>query len=373
MTKIYLIRHAEAEGNIFRRAHGHANGFIIGRGFAQIEQLKDRFTDEKIDAVYSSDLTRAITTAAAIAEPHGLEINTTEALREINMGVWEDYAWGDMEYFDPEMGRNFTFDPANWKVEGSETFEQVVNRMETCIKEIAKKHDGGSVAVFSHGFAIRAFMCRILGIESNESGKLPYFDNTAVTLLVFDDGKISIEYQGDNSHLKSETSTFANQTWWRSEKEQVMENARFMPYDAVRDKNLTGMCESSAEVITYTAFLWDEPVGFVGFEADRDCWTDEPNPPDSELSAKAGESEGDSGKSTVWLRSIFVLPARRRTGIGVQLLGQVVSHLRKMRWNTLSVEAAEGSALASFCMKFGFVKTGENNRLDILVKNIKNW
>lgn len=342
MTKIYLIRHAEAEGNIFRRAHGHANGFIIGRGFDQIEQLKARFIGESIDAVYSSDLTRAQTTAAAIAEPHGLPIVTSEELREINMGVWEDFSWGDMEYSDPEMGRKFTFDPANWKVEGSEPFGQVQDRMETFVMEAAKRHDGGSAAIFSHGFAIRAFMCRILGIESHESGKLPYFDNTAVTLLIVDNHKISVGYQGDNSHLRSETSTFANQTWWRSEEEQVMENARFMPYDVARDKDLAGMCDPPAGIINYTAFLWDEPVGFVGFEAD-------------------------------WLKSIFVAPGRRRTGIGVQLLGQAISELRKMSCETLSVEAAGGSALASFCKKFGFAKTGANGQLDVLEKNIRNW
>jgi probable phosphoglycerate mutase len=63
MTKIYLIRHAEAEGNLYRRIHGWYDGAVTDMGYRQIEALKQRFADIKIDAVYSSDLKRARETA----------------------------------------------------------------------------------------------------------------------------------------------------------------------------------------------------------------------------------------------------------------------------------------------------------------------
>ena len=99
MTKIYLIRHAEAEGNIFRRAHGHYNGFVTDRGYVQMERLKERFEEEHIDAIYSSDLSRASTTATALSLPRELPVNETKMLREVGMGEWEDTSWGDIEYF----------------------------------------------------------------------------------------------------------------------------------------------------------------------------------------------------------------------------------------------------------------------------------
>ena len=52
MTTIYLIRHAEAEGNLYRRAHGWYNSTITDRGYRQIAALTKRFTDTKFDAVY---------------------------------------------------------------------------------------------------------------------------------------------------------------------------------------------------------------------------------------------------------------------------------------------------------------------------------
>ena len=56
MTKIYLIRHAEAEGNLYRRIHGQYDSLVTPRGYRQIEALAERFRDVKIDALYASDL-----------------------------------------------------------------------------------------------------------------------------------------------------------------------------------------------------------------------------------------------------------------------------------------------------------------------------
>ena len=65
-TKLYLIRHAEAEGNLFRVAHGQYDSNITPRGYRQLAYLRRRFQDIRLDAVYGSDLTRAHTTASAL-------------------------------------------------------------------------------------------------------------------------------------------------------------------------------------------------------------------------------------------------------------------------------------------------------------------
>lgn len=69
MTELYLIRHAEAEGNVFRRLHGQYNSRITPNGQKQIAALEQRFRDVAIDAVYASDLYRTCRTAEAIYVP----------------------------------------------------------------------------------------------------------------------------------------------------------------------------------------------------------------------------------------------------------------------------------------------------------------
>ena len=102
MTTLYIIRHAEAEGNLYRRIHGWYNSLITEKGYRQIAALAARFRDVPIDAVYSSDLFRTMTTARAVYETHGLELHTRPDLREISMGTWEDRTWGEAARFDRE-------------------------------------------------------------------------------------------------------------------------------------------------------------------------------------------------------------------------------------------------------------------------------
>ena len=79
-TTVYLIRHAEAEGNLYRRVHGWYDSLITDNGYRQIAALRGRFADVPIHAVYSSDLFRTRTTARAIYLSHGLELHTTPGL-----------------------------------------------------------------------------------------------------------------------------------------------------------------------------------------------------------------------------------------------------------------------------------------------------
>ena len=58
MTIIYLIRHAEAEGNLYRRIHGWYDALVTENGLRQIQALEQRFQGEHFDAVWSSDLYR---------------------------------------------------------------------------------------------------------------------------------------------------------------------------------------------------------------------------------------------------------------------------------------------------------------------------
>ena len=158
MTDIYLVRHAEAEGNLFRRAQGHWNGKITERGKKQIDALAERFREIHIDAVYSSDLDRTVETAGAILRGRNLELHKTERLREICMGVWEGQPWGELTYRWPQEMYKFNNDIEHWAVPGSESFEHVQRRMTAEIRRIAAENEGKTVAVVSHGMAIKIFL-----------------------------------------------------------------------------------------------------------------------------------------------------------------------------------------------------------------------
>jgi probable phosphoglycerate mutase len=201
MTRIYLIRHAEAEGNLYRRAQGHWNGQVTSLGKKQIDALAERFEGLQIDALYSSDLSRAMETAEAIRRGRGIPLQTTPELREMCMGVWEGEAWGDIAWRYPEQMEYFGHDPARLSVPGSESFSHVQQRIENVLLEIAKRHDGQTVAVVTHGMAIRSFLCGVLGFCSSGIDGVLHGDNTSVSLIEVQDGKFKAEFYNDNSHL----------------------------------------------------------------------------------------------------------------------------------------------------------------------------
>ena len=119
MTTVYMVRHAEAEGNLYRRVHGWYNSLITDNGYRQIAALRGRFADIHIDAVYSSDLFRTMTTAKAVYLSHGLELHTDPGLREISLGAWEDKPWGELERCDAMNLIRFNHSSPDFRVEGA--------------------------------------------------------------------------------------------------------------------------------------------------------------------------------------------------------------------------------------------------------------
>ena len=141
MTKIYLIRHAEAEGNLYRIAHGWHNGLITNyRGYQQIDALRQRFQDVDIDAVYASDLYRTQITARAIWLPKALPLHLEPAFREIHMGVWEDHPWHELNKLHPEEMYHFNRRVDLWHVEdpeenGTTFLENAIIKAQAAVEE----------------------------------------------------------------------------------------------------------------------------------------------------------------------------------------------------------------------------------------------
>ena len=166
MTKIYLIRHAEAEGNLYRIAHGQEEGLITDyRGPRQMQALARRFRDIPVDAVYASDLIRTRTTAQSIYLPKGLQLHPDPAFREICMGEWEEHCWYELLRKYPQSHYDFNHRLDRWQVPGSETARQVLDRYLPALRRVARQHDGQTVAVFSLEMSRDQLVTRLLASE----------------------------------------------------------------------------------------------------------------------------------------------------------------------------------------------------------------
>ena len=325
MTKIYLVRHAEAEGNVYRRIHGQYDSRITPNGLRQVDALRARFQDIPIDACYASDLNRTCVTARSVYLPKGLELRRDRRFREVDLGRWEDIPFGWLERFEPERMTQFNKDPQLWSVKDSETFPEYTQRFLTALREAAEENDGKTIAVFTHGCVLRGVQYLLGGNEWP-----PYCDNTAVSLLDYENGAFQIEYLNDRSNLSDEISTFARQKWWRTGGDR-------------RDFNM--WFETEGE--TSYAVLRDRRVGHIRVSG-RGC-----------------------EKGELRIEDIFLEESHRGRALGAQLLGQAVSLARKMGCGTLAATVPDEMRHAlHFFERQGFLSQRETDCSAVLKMDI---
>lgn len=379
MTTIYLIRHAEAEGNLYRRIHGWYDALITDNGFCQIEALERRFNEIPVDAVYSSDLHRTMTTARAVFVPKGLELRTDAAFREIHMGDWEDRTWGEVRHFDPEGMSQFNHSDPAWRAPNGESLADVGNRAEEALRRVALAHPGQTVAIFCHGTAIRQILANLMGVAPTNWHTLNHSENTAVTCLTYENNLFHVVFEGDASHLDESLCTLGQQVWWRKDRKMEDINLWFRPINWDSEEKLYLDARHEAWISTHVngptfqgegflrdarehlsrspwgvtvAMTGDEVVGLLQLDTKRYC-------------------EDEAG----YIAFCYIVPERREQNLGIQLIGQAVSFFRPMGRDKLRLRCAPYNDRAQyFYKKYGFVKIGEEKGsrvpLDILEKYI---
>ena len=362
MTKIYLIRHAEAEGNLYRRAQGQFNSNLTSLGRVQLGALAERFRNVPLDALWSSDLYRTQSTAAAILKYHPeLTLHTWKQLREIDVGVWEDVPWGNIAEDYPEELDHFTNDPARWSISGGEPYEYVQARMKAAVLELGSKYEGGTIAVVSHGLCIRSLLCDLCGVTSAEFGRLPYGDNTSVSLVTAENGTLRAEWYNDNTHLtEAGLSTFSRQAWWRKNNQPARKiYSHFEPMDPKAERELYDHCyaetwlQSHGDLRSYVPAVY---LHSAAQHAARDPRSLQKLYLEKEFCGLV-ELDPDRGREdgAGWVSLLYLEPSMRGRRLGVQLIGHAVSVFRREGRRCLRLHVSQDNENAvGFYRHIGF-------------------
>jgi len=348
MTVIYLIRHAEAEGNLYRIAQGQHDSNLTDRGWRQVKALERRFKGVRVDAVYSSDLYRTRATASAVCKPKGLPLHTRKDLREIYVGDWEQRTWGDIARRTPKAMADFGSRMDRWSIPGAETPAEVLARVRAAVEEIVRENPGKTVAVFSHGYAIRLLLANLQGVSLRDTGgKTPTGDNTAVSLLEGDENGLRVVWQNDNSHLKTPEFLAGEKS---ARREVALEPGLwFRPLEgpetgarlaaAWAEAGLSGSLPGAG--VTLEGLREEESVGLLHFLP-------------------------ETGRIVL----AYIRSGYRRRGFGVQLIGQAVQRTRALGGEALSAVLEPGSAARPYFLDCGFLPRGTEEGRELLVKSI---
>ncbi len=200
-TTLLIVRHGQSLGNLSETFLGYTDLGLTDLGERQAAALADRLADVHLDAVYSSDLCRAMNTVLPTAASHGLPVTPDRRLREIFAGEWEGVT------FD-EIARRFPADRALWKTNiglarptGGESVTELTARVKEVLDEIAARHAGETVLIGTHATPVRSVMTRLRGYPPERMAEIDWAPNASITTVVYEEGEARLVGEADAAHL----------------------------------------------------------------------------------------------------------------------------------------------------------------------------
>jgi alpha-ribazole phosphatase len=161
MSEILFIRHAETD--MVGTFCGHSDPELNERGYVQVGELIERLRADDIDAVYTSDLRRAQTTAKAIAKFFAVDCHVRSALREINFGEWEGHAWSQIEQHDEEYARRWIAEYPHLPARSGEDIHKFERRVLDEMEFLSAQARSRTIAVVTHAGPLRTVLCKLNG------------------------------------------------------------------------------------------------------------------------------------------------------------------------------------------------------------------
>lgn len=202
ITTVTLIRHGETEWNRIGKQQGQLNSPLSQRGMAQARAIAKSLEKEKsnYDALYSSDLGRAVQTAEAISEQLGLEINLDLRLRERNLGILQGLTIEEFREEKNEEYKRFRSRDPDYIILDGESIRERHERAVSCLFDIADKHKGQKIIIVAHGGILDSIFRKVFNIELTAERKFSLLNSSINTFIVLK-GEWSLTSWGNVSHL----------------------------------------------------------------------------------------------------------------------------------------------------------------------------
>jgi probable phosphoglycerate mutase len=187
VTRLVLVRHGQTAWNLEGRAQGHTDVGLDEVGHAQAATLAPYIAAMAPTGLWSSDLTRARQTAAALASATGLEVRPDRRLREFDAGERSGLTIEEFAERFPEAHAAWREGHITGHLPGAETVAQVTGRMVPALREIWDATPAGETSVVvAHGACLRVSLLAFLGWPESLLGSLRGLDNCGWSVLEAD-------------------------------------------------------------------------------------------------------------------------------------------------------------------------------------------
>lgn len=161
--RIFLARHGQSVANVEKRVSGQLDFPLSPKGMEQAQALRDVLRQEKLSAIYSSSLSRAVETARPTAEGHGLEMRLLDDLREIHLGDLQGQAIDFEEDAAHPLAPHASTARNTHSIPGAEAFADFERRIVDCLDEILENIKDASLVV-AHRNTNEVILARLLSL-----------------------------------------------------------------------------------------------------------------------------------------------------------------------------------------------------------------
>lgn len=195
--RLILIRHGETSWNKQRRIQGsRSNTQLNETGYDQADRIAALLKQQRIDAIYSSPLRRAVNTAQSLATACGLQVRSVPELQEIDAGELDGLSEKEMGEGRLSFWRQWRTGDPSLHLPGGESLEDLQRRVWWAIERILEKHTDDTVALVGHMFTNLVIVCRALELDLHSIRRLRLglasisileFATQGNTLLLFND------------------------------------------------------------------------------------------------------------------------------------------------------------------------------------------
>jgi len=193
--RLIITRHGQTEENKLGILQGHLPGKLSELGLEQARKLSLRLKEERIDKIYSSDLSRAKDTAEIIAQYHpDAELIITKDIRENDLGELTGKTKEEIGFSTEDLVVGFI------ESKTGETRERMLDRAKNFFDGLTSCYAEETVLIVGHNGINKAILSAIMGKSPDELGSQ---NNTSINIFqIGNDGKITVEVFDDSSHLE---------------------------------------------------------------------------------------------------------------------------------------------------------------------------
>lgn len=200
-TRIIAIRHGETAWNVDARIQGHLDIPLNDTGLWQAARTGAALAEEAVDAIYSSDLQRALRTAEAVAARVGVAVRPDTGLRERCFGSFEGHTFQEIAAEQPDKALRWRQrDPEFVPDGGGESLHMLRSRIQHTVDRLAAQHVGGQIVLVAHGGVMDA-LYRLATRQDHQTPRTWELSNAAINRLLWTPDGLSLVGWGDVRHL----------------------------------------------------------------------------------------------------------------------------------------------------------------------------